>query len=257
MRRSNAPKTCAEEKGDLKMNDKQIREAVEICNSIKDDFREEKDLHTDKQVYSTPAVFSYEKNYGKAFNILLSLAQSYLAGELVEPMNEEEIKKLLPEKEYCLKGNHKELNNTGFGCDECVHKAYVNKIIDKCKDALVGHIGKPTEAPNKVITFDKSALKDICKALDVPYDENIIGFTKYGVIRKEAPKITREELIKIIDEAMAKEYGMFSVDFVEGLADAILAGSQKKQEVEHQCELRPMGTTGNFTDQMGNVYSKQ
>jgi len=36
---------------------------------------------------------------------------------------------------------------------------------------------------DKVITFEKSALKDICKILDVPYDKNIIGFTKEGVIK--------------------------------------------------------------------------
>jgi len=36
---------------------------------------------------------------------------------------------------------------------------------------------------DKVITFKKSALKDICKILNVPYDKKIIGFTKEGVIK--------------------------------------------------------------------------
>jgi hypothetical protein len=35
----------------------------------------------------------------------------------------------------------------------------------------------------KIITFDKSALKDICSALNIPYDKNIIGFTKKGVVK--------------------------------------------------------------------------
>ena len=33
---------------------------------------------------------------------------------------------------------------------------------------------------NKIITFDKSALKFLCETLNVPYDENIIAFTKKG-----------------------------------------------------------------------------
>ena len=36
---------------------------------------------------------------------------------------------------------------------------------------------------NKIITFDKSALKSICKLLKVPYDKNIVGFTKEGIIK--------------------------------------------------------------------------
>jgi hypothetical protein len=35
---------------------------------------------------------------------------------------------------------------------------------------------------HKVITFDKSALKFLCEALKVPYDENIIAFTKEGPV---------------------------------------------------------------------------
>ena len=34
----------------------------------------------------------------------------------------------------------------------------------------------------KVITFEKSALKDLCKMLNVKYDKNIIAFTKKGTI---------------------------------------------------------------------------
>jgi|SRR5665213_280691 len=36
---------------------------------------------------------------------------------------------------------------------------------------------------NKVITFDKSALKFLCEALKVPYDKNIIAFTKKGPVK--------------------------------------------------------------------------
>jgi len=61
-----------------------LQEAIEICNSIKDEFRTEKDLHTGKLMYSTPAVFSFEKDYGRAFNILISAAQSIIAEECPE-----------------------------------------------------------------------------------------------------------------------------------------------------------------------------
>lgn len=37
----------------------------------------------------------------------------------------------------------------------------------------------------KIITFDKSALKDICKLLKVPYDKHIAGFTKEGVVKDD------------------------------------------------------------------------
>ena len=36
---------------------------------------------------------------------------------------------------------------------------------------------------NKVITFEKSALKEICRDLNVPYDKNIIAFTKKGAVK--------------------------------------------------------------------------
>lgn len=36
---------------------------------------------------------------------------------------------------------------------------------------------------HKVVTFDKSALKFICKSLDVPYDKNIIAFVDGKVYR--------------------------------------------------------------------------
>ena len=48
---------------------------------------------------------------------------------------------------------------------------------------------------DKVITFEKSALKDICKILDVPYDKNIIGFTKEGVIKNIFDLIQEEKSI--------------------------------------------------------------
>lgn len=38
------------------------------------------------------------------------------------------------------------------------------------------------KSKEKIITFNKSALRDICKMLDVPYDKNIIAFTKQGTI---------------------------------------------------------------------------
>lgn len=35
----------------------------------------------------------------------------------------------------------------------------------------------------KIITFEKSALKEICEMLDVPYDPEIICFTREGAIK--------------------------------------------------------------------------
>ena len=35
----------------------------------------------------------------------------------------------------------------------------------------------------KIITFDKSALKEICRLLGIPYDKKIIAFTKKGAIK--------------------------------------------------------------------------
>ena len=55
------------------------------------------------------------------------------------------------------------------------------KCIDDCISAL-----SKIESKEKIITFDKSALKFICETLNVFYDENITGFTKYGVIRIES-----------------------------------------------------------------------
>ena len=35
----------------------------------------------------------------------------------------------------------------------------------------------------KIITFEKSALKEICKMFNIPYDKNIIAVTKKGAIK--------------------------------------------------------------------------
>jgi len=45
----------------------------------------------------------------------------------------------------------------------------------------------------KIISFDKSALKNICEALGVKYDKNIIAFTKDGVI-------TNKDLLSLLLE---------------------------------------------------------
>jgi hypothetical protein len=37
---------------------------------------------------------------------------------------------------------------------------------------------------SKIVTFEKSALKEICKSLGVPYDKDIIAFTKKGLFKK-------------------------------------------------------------------------
>ena len=43
-----------------------------------------------------------------------------------------------------------------------------------------------------VITFDKSALKDICKMLNIPYSKDIIAFTKKGVLTNSFDLVEKE-----------------------------------------------------------------
>ena len=45
-------------------------------------------------------------------------------------------------------------------------------------------------AKSKIITFEKSALKEICKMLNVPYSKDIIAFTKKGAIKNIFDLIT-------------------------------------------------------------------
>ena len=45
---------------------------------------------------------------------------------------------------------------------------------------------------NKVITFDKSALKFICEALNVPYDKDIIAFVN-GKVYKNIFELLEEK----------------------------------------------------------------
>jgi len=147
-----------------------LQEAIEICNSIKDEFRTEKDLHTGKLMYSTPAVFSFEKDYGRAFNILISAAQSILDKEEQETLpTPEDFKLTKPSGEVtkiARTTNNEILAITYEG------KQYYPKEV---------HPAISREIEPK-ITFDKSALKDLCKMQGIPYDERIIGFTKWGVI---------------------------------------------------------------------------
>jgi len=35
---------------------------------------------------------------------------------------------------------------------------------------------------NRIITFDKSAKRWLCKVFGVPYNKNIVGFTKKGPV---------------------------------------------------------------------------
>lgn len=69
-----------------------------------------------------------KKQVGSGCVLLQALTDSISEAELMEKVAEG-----MPEKIYCTKGNHAELDNTGFGCDECVHCQEVNKIIDLCK----------------------------------------------------------------------------------------------------------------------------
>ena len=63
------------------------------------------------------------------------------------------------------------------------HKAMgdedIKLISEVATDVLEGRLDKPAS-----ITYDKSVLKFMCETFKVPYNENIVGFTKYGVIIK-------------------------------------------------------------------------
>ncbi len=69
------------------MTNTEIKEAVEILKTIQDDFTIEIDKHsgTSKNVYNTPAVFSFEKNYKKSFDLLLLLATQVLEAKVPIP----------------------------------------------------------------------------------------------------------------------------------------------------------------------------
>ena len=55
-------------------------------------------------------------------------------------------------------------------------------VVDNIVQKLCGSVPKGVSAKEGTITFDKSALRDLCRMFDVPYDEHIIAFTKEGVI---------------------------------------------------------------------------
>lgn len=95
-----------------------------------------------------------------------------------EMMSEEEVKKIIDVSNLRTTANlwYQETN-----MEENEAMARIEKEVYDLAYALSGKIAKPKE--EKVITFEKSALKEICKMLNVPYDENIIAFTKKGVIR--------------------------------------------------------------------------
>jgi len=56
----------------------EVKESVEILKTIQADFSVDIDKHSGKEVYNTPAVFSYEKNYKKAFDLIISLASAVI-----------------------------------------------------------------------------------------------------------------------------------------------------------------------------------
>ena len=117
----------------------EVEEALNILNLIKDDFRTVKDLHTGKPMLSTPAVCSYYHDYGKSFQIALSVLQAYVEGRLVEPMSREEIvSKLMVIDKY-------------IGVSSFPKENY--EII---ADALSGKISAP-------ILIDKNKLQEVIK----------------------------------------------------------------------------------------------
>ena len=89
-----------------------------------------------------------------------------------------------------------------------------NQALEDVETAL---LSLPSVEPDKVITFDKSALKDICEMLNVPYDEDIIGFTKYGVIKKPSVEgATEEEIFEVMMNAPQRKIRINNGDTILG-----------------------------------------
>lgn len=187
--------------------------------------------------------------YFEAVEILRNLAQSVLDNKLVErdidqnimckicdriePMSEEEIIKAMDSREdytesYSTKKG--ERNNL------CLGEILSGENIDKVAKALVGHIGKKQE----VREFNPQSMD----------------------AKKWAKEFMRTFKEKGLDTTEASDW----ID--EGLmlgwfANAIMAGYdearrryESKQEPPITNGLRPLGTTGNFTDDMGNIYKR-
>ena len=97
-----------------------LQEAVEVLKTIQGDFTEEV-YELDKTIYTTPAVMSSEKNYKKAFDLLLSLAQQVIdrQGKMPKKSNEE-----------CAMKNFNPQNKCN--CSICVR----DRAIDDCSLAL-------------------------------------------------------------------------------------------------------------------------
>jgi hypothetical protein len=88
----------------------------------------------------------------------------------------------------------------GSECKKCGGKGVIwldSQLGMPCPICNVGKV-----AQNELrITFDKSALKDICKMLDVPYSEQIKGFTKWGVIVDPKEIKSLEEKLKAMSHS--------------------------------------------------------
>ena len=90
-------------------------------------------------------IFDLEKTFG--VDILKDLAEQYLAGKLVEPMSEEEIKKMINEwTVVSVIKNGKEIwNCNGLETEISKKEKLTAEIKSINTKALVGHIGKREE----------------------------------------------------------------------------------------------------------------
>ena len=149
----------------------EAKEALNILNFIKDDFRTVKNLHTGKPMFSTPAVFSYNYDYGKSFQIALSVLRAYTAGRLVEPKDDSLT-------EAYMAGFEK-----GKDSVKAMSKEEIWNIVNK---ALIKH-----DPDEKYISPE--AIDDIASVL-------------IGKVAKPAPSITAEWLDKVLPKLKQVRY---------------------------------------------------
>ncbi len=94
----------------------------------------------------------------------------------------EEIEKAEIGKKINLIGRSLILAYTTWSKNTAEHQQARDNAIDDFTTQILKLFEPMSE--ERIIRFEKSALKDICEALNIPYDKDIIGFTKYGVIKK-------------------------------------------------------------------------
>ena len=85
--------------------------------------------------------------------------------------------------------------------------------IKKSADRIIAEEGK-------VINYEKSALPEMCKMMGVPYNENIVGFVKEGVIVKK--EYLQPQQPKLPEEVKTEDLIRMSSSKVMGKINEIL-----------------------------------